>query len=109
MEQIGDMIACFLPTFIRRLRLAVRVKKLYQYTTQLIATYAFWRAVVDKEIALANHYVLECNRTLSFCKNNLSPTSLRAEWENELEVILDQAIADNIRQIQENNQSKCLI
>ena len=108
-QQISDMITCYLPTFIRKIKLSVKVIQLGRKLRQLVATYNFWRTVIEKEIAFANHYINQSNAVIGYAKSNLSPAALRAEWENEVAEILDQAIADNLRQITENDQSKCLI
>jgi hypothetical protein len=108
-EQIGDKITCYLPTWARKPKLAVEVIKLARYIRRLVMTYTFWRRVVDLEIAMANHYINQANAVIDYAENTLSPAGLRAEWENEVLEVWNQARSDNLRQITENEQSKCLI
>jgi hypothetical protein len=108
-EQVRDKITCYLPTWLRKPKLAVEVIKILRYIRRLVATYRFWKAVVDKEVAQANHHIEQCNMIIDHAESTLSAAADRAEWENDVKQIWIRARQDNLRQIEENDVSKCLI
>ncbi len=108
-EKIRGYIDGFLPTWLRKIKYKIDAVKLGIYIRRLVATYNFWRSVVNKEVDLANNHIGQCKAIINYGKQTLSPSGLRAEFENEIAEIWNNALSDLDKQTEENNQSRCLI
>ena len=99
-----------LPVWLRKPKYILDVARVIQKMEQIVATYNYYRALFEQEVALANAWAGECNALVGLAQATMTPAGLQTEAERVLVPVLNKAAQDIAQQIQESNTSKsCVI
>lgn len=109
-QYIINLVDGQLPVWLRKPKFFHDAAVVIQDMERIVGTFNYYKAILEKDVALANAWGSECQTLLDYAQASITPAGIRTAAEEVLIPILTSAASDVSKQIEENKQSvTCLI